>query len=83
MDPRERDIIELRRERPEEAEIRYASPPPSRRPQPGLLSKITTIVLGALILLALLAFFLYVVLPILVIALLLAFLRRALGPPRR
>jgi hypothetical protein len=64
-----RDIIEMRGESGDEGEIFYASsgPPRPRKPREGFLTKVFGIALGVGIFLALIFFFVYVVLPVIAI----------------
>lgn len=64
-----RDIIEMKGEPDDEGEIFYtASPTPSpRRPHGGFLAKVFGVALGVGIFLALVFFFVYVILPIVAI----------------
>jgi len=71
MDSPDKQIIELRREKPDQGEIRYTfSPmPPGRNSSVHWLEKVFGIALAAGIFLLLLFFFVYVVLPIIAIIL--------------
>ncbi len=79
-----RDIIDMKGELGDEGEIFYAASPPGRprKPYGGFLAKVFGVALGVGIFLALIFFFVYVILPIAVILIIWGILRNVFRPRR-